>query len=69
MKYTTVEVFIAIFSHAVLPSVPGETNYHTLRTIRQMLRENACSIDTHLGGDLGILASSYQILPMKESRL
>jgi hypothetical protein len=50
MKYATVEDVIASFPHPVLPSVPGEPDYNTLQAIRKMLRENACSIETPLGG-------------------
>jgi hypothetical protein len=50
MKYATVEHVIASFTHPVLPSVPGETDYRPLHAIRKMLRANARSIDTHLGG-------------------
>jgi hypothetical protein len=45
MKYATVEDIIASFPHPVL-----EPDYHSLRAIRKMLRANAHSIDTHLGG-------------------
>jgi hypothetical protein len=67
MQYATVEDVISCFPHPVLPSVTGELNYHTLHAIRKMLRANARSIDTHLGGGahLGILASSSQALPTK----
>jgi hypothetical protein len=50
MKYATVEDVISCFPHPILPSVTGEPDYHTLRAIRKMLRANARSIDTHLGG-------------------
>jgi hypothetical protein len=50
MKYSTVEDGIASFPYPVLPSVPGEPDYHTLHAIQKMLRANAHSIDTHLGG-------------------
>jgi hypothetical protein len=61
MKYATVEDVIANFPHPVLSSLPGEPDYHTLHTIHKMLRENAHSIDTHLGGGafghLGVIIS------------
>jgi hypothetical protein len=61
MKYATVEGVIASFPHPVMPSVPGEQDYHSLHAIRKMLRANAHSIDTHLGGGafghLGIIIS------------
>jgi hypothetical protein len=61
MKYAIVEDVIASFPHPVLPSVPGEPDYHSLHAIRKMLRENARSIDTHLGGGafghLGVIIS------------
>jgi hypothetical protein len=50
MKYATVEDVISSFLHPVLPSVTGEPDYHTLHAICKMLRANARSIDTHLGG-------------------
>jgi hypothetical protein len=56
MKYATVEDVISSFPHPVLTSVPGEPDYHTLHAIRKLLRANARSIDTHLGGG-GIWAS------------
>jgi hypothetical protein len=69
MKYATVEDVIASFPHPVLPPVPGEPDYHSLYAIRKMLRANARSIDTHMGGgQLDILASSYHIVPTKGSR-
>jgi hypothetical protein len=55
MKYATVEDVISSFPHPVLPSVTGEPDYHTLLAIRKMLRANARSIDTHLGGAFGHL--------------
>jgi hypothetical protein len=61
MKYATVEDIIAIFPHPILTAVPGEPDYHTLHAIRKMLRANARSIDTHLGGvafgNLGVIIS------------
>jgi hypothetical protein len=50
MKYATVEDAIASLPHPILPAVPGEPDYHTLHAIRKILRANARSIDTHLGG-------------------
>jgi hypothetical protein len=50
MKYATVEDIIASFPHPVLPSVPGEPDYHSLHATHKMLQANARSIDTHLGG-------------------
>jgi hypothetical protein len=40
MKYTTVEDVIASFPQPILPSVPGEPDYHTLHAFRKMLRAN-----------------------------
>jgi hypothetical protein len=61
MKYATVEDVITRFPHPVLPSVPGEPDYHTLFAIIKMLRANSRSIDTHLGegefGHLGVILS------------
>jgi hypothetical protein len=68
MKYATVEDVIASFSHPVLPSVIGEPDYHSLHAIRKMLRANARSIDTHLGGGafghLGVIISDivYEVI-------
>jgi hypothetical protein len=52
MKYATVEDIISSFPHPVLPSATGEPDYHTLHAIHKMLRANARSIDTHLGGSI-----------------
>jgi hypothetical protein len=62
MKYATVEDVISSFPHPVLPSEQGEPDYHTLHAIRKMLRANARSIDTHIGGGgafghLGVIIS------------
>jgi hypothetical protein len=68
MKYDTVEDVISCFPHPVLPSVTGEPDYHTLHAIRKMLRANARSIDTHLGGrafgHLGVIISdaAYEMI-------
>jgi hypothetical protein len=68
MKYGTVEDVISCFPHPVLPSVTGEPDYHTLHTIRKMLRANARSIDTHIGegafGHLGVIISdaAYEMI-------
>jgi hypothetical protein len=56
MKYATVEDVITSFPHQVMPSVPGEPDYHSLHAIRKMLQAKARSIDTHIGGG-GIWAS------------
>jgi hypothetical protein len=62
LKYDTVEEVISCFPHPVLPSVIGEQDYHTLHAVRKMLRANARSIDTHLGGGafghLGVIISN-----------
>jgi hypothetical protein len=61
MKCTTLEDVIVSFPYPLPPSVPGEPDYHTLHAIRKMLRANARSIDTHLGGGacghLGVMIS------------
>jgi hypothetical protein len=61
MKYATIEDVISCFPHPVLPSVTGEPDYHPLHSIQKMLRANARSIDTHLGGGafghLGVIIS------------
>jgi hypothetical protein len=62
IKYATVEDVIAIFPHPILPAVPGEPDYHTLHSIRKMIRANARLIDNHLGGgtfgNLGVIISN-----------
>jgi hypothetical protein len=68
MKYATVEDIISSFPHPILPSVAGEPYYHTLYSICKMLRTNARSIGTHLGGGafghLGVIISdaAYEII-------
>jgi hypothetical protein len=68
MKYATVEDVISCFPHPVLPSVTGEPYYHTLHAILKMLRANARSIDTHLGGGsfghIGVIISdaAYEMI-------
>jgi hypothetical protein len=68
MKYATVEDVISCFPHPVLPSVTGEPDYHPLHAIRKILRANARSIDTHLGGGafghLGVIISdaAYEMI-------
>jgi hypothetical protein len=68
VKYDTVEDVIYCFPHPVLPPVTGEQDYHTLNAIRKMLRANARSIDTHLGGcafghlDVIISDSAYEMI-------
>jgi hypothetical protein len=51
MKYDTVEDVISSLPHPVLPSVTGEPDYRTIHAIHKMIRANACSINTHLGGE------------------
>jgi hypothetical protein len=56
MRNATVEDIIARSPHPILPTVQGEPDYHTIHSIRKLLRANARSIDTHLeGGALGHL--------------
>jgi hypothetical protein len=68
MKYATVEDVISSLPHPILPPVTGEPDYHTLNSIRKMLRANARSIDTHLGGgafgyiDVIISDGAYEII-------
>jgi hypothetical protein len=50
MKNSTVEYVIARFPYPILPTVQGEPNYHTIHSISKLLRANARSIETHLGG-------------------
>jgi hypothetical protein len=57
MVHSTVEYTIASFLHPILPKVQGEPDYHTIHSIRKLLRSNAWSIESHLGGgDLGHLS-------------
>jgi hypothetical protein len=68
MKYATVEDVISCFPHPVLPPVTGEPDHHNLHAIHKMLRANAHSIDTHLGGEafghLGVIISdaAYEMI-------
>jgi hypothetical protein len=67
MKYATVEDVISSSPHKILPSVTGESDYHTLHAIRRMLCANALSLDTHLGvafGHLGVIISdaAYEMI-------
>jgi hypothetical protein len=56
MVHATVEDIIARSPHAILPTVQVGTYYHTIHSIRKLLRANARSIESHLGaGDLGHL--------------
>jgi hypothetical protein len=61
MVHSTVEEVIASFPHPILPTVQGEPDYHTIHSIRKLLRANAQSIESHLGGSalghLGIILS------------
>jgi hypothetical protein len=60
MVNSTVEFIITSFPHPIISTVQGEPDYHTLHSIRKLLRTNALSID-HLGGGalghLGIIVS------------
>jgi hypothetical protein len=47
-----VEDVIASFPHPILPTVQGEPDYHTIHSIRKLLRANAWSIESHLGGGI-----------------
>jgi hypothetical protein len=68
MKYATVEDVISCFPHPVLTSVTGKPDYHTLHAIHKIVRANARSIDTHLGGGafghLGVIISdaAYEMI-------
>jgi hypothetical protein len=56
MVHVTVEEVIASYPHPILPTVQGEPYYHTIHSIRKLLRANALPIESHLGGvDLGHL--------------
>jgi hypothetical protein len=68
MTNSTVEDDIASLPHHILPTVQGGPDYHTIHSIRKLLRENARSIKTQLGGGallhLGIIVSivAYAII-------
>jgi hypothetical protein len=56
MVHATVEDVIASSPHTILPTVQGEPDYHTIHSIRKILRANARSIESYTGGgDLGHL--------------
>jgi hypothetical protein len=61
MVHSTVEDVITSPPHPILPTVQGEPDYHTIHSIRKLLRANARSIESHLGGGalghLGIIVS------------
>jgi hypothetical protein len=61
MKTPSVEDITASFPHPILPTVQGEPDYHTIHDIRKLLKANAGSIDSHLGGGalghLGLIVS------------
>jgi hypothetical protein len=50
MVHATVEDFIASFPPHILPTVQGGAYHHTIHSIRKLLRANARSIESHLGG-------------------
>jgi hypothetical protein len=56
-----VEDIIASSPHPILPTVQGGPHYHTIHSIRKLLRANARSIESHLAGSalghLGIIVS------------
>jgi hypothetical protein len=54
MVHSTVEDAIASFPHHILHTLQGEPDYHTIRSIRKLLRTNARSIESHMGG--GVLS-------------
>jgi hypothetical protein len=61
MKYSTFEAAMASFTHTILPTVQGETDYQTIHATRKFLQANSWAIDTHLGvgtlGHLGFIIS------------
>jgi hypothetical protein len=50
MVHSKVEEVIASFPHPILPTVQREPDYHTIHSISKLLRANAQSIESHLGG-------------------
>jgi hypothetical protein len=61
MLHATVEDAIASSPHPILTTVQWEPDYHTIDSIRKLLRANSRPIESHLGGGalghLGIIVS------------
>jgi hypothetical protein len=61
MVHVTVEDAIASFPYPILPTLQGGADYHGIHSIRKLLRKNAQSIESHLGGGavghIGIIVS------------
>jgi hypothetical protein len=56
MVHSTVEEVIVSFLHPIVPTVQEKPDYHTIHSIRKLLRANYWYIEYHLGGgDLGHL--------------
>jgi hypothetical protein len=56
MKYSTVEDVLASSPHPTIPTVEGETDYHTIHATIKFLQANSQAINTHLvEGTLGHL--------------
>jgi hypothetical protein len=57
-----VKDIIASFPYPIIPTVQGEPDYHTIHSMRKLLRAKARSIESHLGGGatghLGIIVSN-----------
>jgi hypothetical protein len=68
MKNAKVEEFIVIFPHPILSTVQGEPEYHTMQSIRKLLRANTRPVEIYLGGGalghLGVIISivAYAII-------
>jgi hypothetical protein len=68
MKYSTVDDFMASFTHPVIPTVQSDPDYQTIHATRKFLQANSRAIDTHLGGvtlgHLGLIISdaSYDMI-------
>jgi hypothetical protein len=63
MVHITVEDVIASFPHHLVPTVQSEPDYHTIHSIRKLLRPNDRSIESHLrGGALGHLGTIISIV-------
>jgi hypothetical protein len=74
MNNARVEHVSASFPHPILATVQGELYYHIIHSIIKLLRANARSIETHLGGGplghLGIIVSitGYVIVTPEDPR-
>ena len=58
----TPDEFIASFPNATIPKIDGQPDYESLNNIRRLLKENAASVPSTLGGGifghLGLIVSA-----------